>query len=401
MSRFGELGGKLYRGEVSYDFVGNRRRWYAISAIILLVSLGALFGRQLTLGIEFSGGAVFIVPTAEGTVAEAQTATADAGVGGEVTVTELNGSSGRSLRVQTESLTSEESKEVAENLATTFDVTVDQITIQLVGPSWGEEITQKALTGLVYFLILVVIFLSIYFEWRMALAALVALAHDLIITVGIYALIGFTVSPATIIGVLTILGYSLYDTVVVFDKVKENTRGIAGSSKMTYSESANLALNQTLVRSINTSIIALLPVAAILFVAVVFLGAGTLQDLSLALFVGIAAGTYSSIFIATPLLAQLKEHDPQMQALAKRVEAKRSAAARTAAGKSPQNSAGGAGTATAVVNVLDIDLDDVPAAATSTDATAPPPGAAKGSSSTRNQPRRKGAGNRYGGKKRR
>ena len=154
------------------------------------------------------------------------------------------------------------------------------------------------------FLVLVVIFLSVYFEWRMAVAALVALIHDLIITVGIYALIGFTVTPATVIGVLTILGYSLYDTVVVFDKVKENTRGLTAGSRMTYSESANLAVNQTLVRSINTSIIALLPVGAILFVGSFILGAGTLKDLSLALFVGIAAGTYSSIFIATPVLAR-------------------------------------------------------------------------------------------------
>ena len=269
MSRFGELGGKLYRGEVSYDFVGNRKRWYAISAVILLLSIGALIGRQLTLGIEFEGGAVFIVPTAQGTVSEAEDAVVETGVTGEVIVTEHTGSSGRSLRIQTETLTNDESKAVAQSLAETFDVSIDEITAQIVGPSWGQEITQKALRGLVYFLVLVVIFLSVYFEWRMAVAALVALAHDLIITVGIYALVGFTVTPATIIGVLTILGYSLYDTVVVFDKVKENTRGLAGSSKMTYSESANLALNQTLVRSINTSIIALLPVTAILLVGVV------------------------------------------------------------------------------------------------------------------------------------
>ncbi len=384
MSRFGEISSKLYRGEVSYDFVGHRRRWYAISAVIVLVSIGALWGRGLTPGIEFEGGAVFIVPTADGTVSEAQDAVTAAGITGESIVTEVNGQSGRSLRVQTESLTGPESVEVTKSLASTFDVTTDEITAQLVGPSWGDEITNKALRGLVYFLILVVIFLSVYFEWRMAVAALVALAHDLIITVGIYALIGFTVTPATVIGVLTILGYSLYDTVVVFDKVKENTKGIAGGSKMTYSEAANLAVNQTLVRSINTSVIALLPVASILIVAVGFLGTGTLKDLSLALFVGIATGTYSSIFIATPFLAQLKERDPQMQALAKRVEAKRSAGARAAAGQSATATTA----AVAGVAVLEESPGSAPAATTKP-------------SGNRQQPKRKGAGSRPGSKKRR
>ncbi len=394
MSRLGNLGGELYRGEVSYDFVGHRKRWYTISALILVVAIGALLVRGLTLGIEFEGGAVFIVPTADGTVAEAQDAVAEAGVSGESIVTVQNSTSGRSLRVQTESLTSQESVEVAQSLASTFDVTTAEITTQIVGPSWGDEITKKALRGLIYFLVLVVIFLSIYFEWRMAVAALIALGHDLIITVGIYALIGFTVTPATIIGVLTILGYSLYDTVVVFDKVKENTRGIAGSSKMTYSESANLALNQTLVRSINTSVIALLPVAAILVVGVGFLGAGTLKDLALALFVGIAAGTYSSIFIATPLLAQLKEHDPQMKAVAKRVEAKRSAAARTAAGKSPNAATAGERSATATAVLDDIEDDGSPETPSAS-------GAAPRPTQPRQQPRRKGAGKRPKGKKRR
>jgi preprotein translocase subunit SecF len=197
------------------------------------------------------------------------------------------------------------------------------VSTQVIGPSWGEQITQKALTGLAVFLVLIVVYLSITFEWRMAVAALVALFHDVFITVGIYSLSGFEVTPATVIGVLTILGYSLYDTVVVFDKVKENTRGIQTSSKMTYSEAANLAVNQTLVRSINTSVVGLLPVASLLFVGAYVLGAGTLKDLALALFVGIAVGTYSSIFIATPVLAQLKEREPAMAALAKRVNARR------------------------------------------------------------------------------
>jgi len=197
------------------------------------------------------------------------------------------------------------------------------ITTQSVGPSWGADITRQALIGLGVFVLLVILFLTAYFELRMAAAAIVALLHDLLITIGVYAITGFEVTPATVIGVLTILGYSLYDTVVVFDKVKENTKGIIAQSRLNYRESSNLALNQTLIRSINTSIVALLPVAAILIVGVGILQAGTLKDLALALFVGIAAGTYSSIFIATPILVQLKERQPEIQALARRVHARR------------------------------------------------------------------------------
>ena len=197
------------------------------------------------------------------------------------------------------------------------------ITTQSVGPSWGADITRQALIGLGVFVLLVILFLTVYFELRMAAAAIVALLHDLLITIGVYAITGFEVTPATVIGVLTILGYSLYDTVVVFDKVKENTKGIIAQSRLNYRESSNLALNQTLIRSINTSIVALLPVAAILIVGVGILQAGTLKDLALALFVGIAAGTYSSIFIATPILVQLKERQPEIQALARRVHARR------------------------------------------------------------------------------
>ena len=195
-----------------------------------------------------------------------------------------------------------------------------------IGPTWGGQITNKALVSLAVFLVLVMVVIWLYFrEWRMSLAGLAALLHDVVVTVGVYALVGFDVTPATVVGILTILGYSLYDTVVVFDKVRENTRGISATNRWTYSEAANLAVNQTLVRSINTSIIALLPVAGILFVGAGLLGAGTLKDLSLALFVGIAVGTYSSIFIATPMLCDLKEREPAMRALAKRVENRRRA----------------------------------------------------------------------------
>ena len=371
MSRFTDAGGKLYRGEVSYDFVGHWRRWYALSGVILLLSIGALLFRGLDLGIEFKGGAVFGVPTATGTTQQAEDAVHAAGVDGEIVVTVITAQSGRSLRVQTPSLENNQVVDVRQGLSKTFDTPTSDINTQVVGPSWGEQITSKAIRGLVIFLVLVLIFLSVYFEWRMAVAALIALIHDLIITVGIYALTGLTVTPATVIGVLTILGYSLYDTVVVFDKVKENARGLTSGSRMTYSESANLAVNQTLVRSINTSIIALLPVGAILFVGSFILGAGTLKDLSLALFIGLAAGTYSSIFIATPVLCQMKEQEPSMKALARRVEA------RKAAGKAPGTTrsatkAAAAKTSTAVLDP-DVDVDDDTAADAAPAPTATPP----------------------------
>jgi preprotein translocase subunit SecF len=227
------------------------------------------------------------------------------------------------LEIQTPPLEQTEIESFTSKIALDFKVDPALITTQSVGPSWGADITRQALIGLGVFLLLVILFLTVYFELRMAAAAIVALLHDLLITIGVYAITGFEVTPATVIGILTILGYSLYDTVVVFDKVKENSRGIIAQSRLNYRESANLALNQTLIRSINTSIVALLPVAAILIVGVGILQAGTLKDLALALFVGIAAGTYSSIFIATPFLVQLKERQPEIQALSRRVHARR------------------------------------------------------------------------------
>ncbi|MBI1350738.1 MAG: protein translocase subunit SecF [Actinomycetales bacterium] len=319
MSRFRDIGHRLYAGEVSYDFVGRKNRWYIISAVILVVAIGALLIRGLNLGIEFRGGADFTLPNATCSVEDAR-AMAESATGAQAIVTET--ASG-TIRVQTESLSAADSSALAGDLAGLCGLTKDDIKVQVVGPTWGAEISQKALQGLVVFLILVTIFLSIYFEWRMAVAALIALAHDLLITIGIYALTGLEVTPATVIGLLTILGYSLYDTVVVFDKVKENTKGIAGQSVMTYSDAANLAVNQTLVRSINTSIVALLPVLAIIVVGAGLLGAGTLLDLAVALAIGMAAGTYSSIFVATPFLAQLKERQPDMKALSARVNARR------------------------------------------------------------------------------
>ena len=314
MSSLSGIGGRLYRGETSIDFVGKRRRWYALSGIVIVLSAIVLGTQGLHLGIEFKGGSEFSITKPGVTVEQGRAAIARAGVSGE-SVVQIVGND--RVRIQTGALESFNS--VKESLAQSFSVNVNDIDTQIIGPSWGNEITKKALYGLIGFIIIVLLFLALTFEPKMAVAAIIATVHDVFITVGIYALVGFDVTPATVIGFLTILGYSLYDTVVVFDKVRENTKSITSTGKVTYSAAANLAVNQTLVRSFNTSVIALLPVGSILFVGSGLLGAGTLKDLSLALFVGLTVGTYSSVFIATPLLAQLREREPAMRALAKRV----------------------------------------------------------------------------------
>jgi preprotein translocase subunit SecF len=322
MASLSELGNSLYRGDVSYNIVGRRKAWYLISAILIVLSIATLGVRGLNLGIEFKGGAEFSVPLEVANDESVSQARETVLAAGETpsTVTIVGGDT---IRIQTPALSTEASNALSAALAESFAVEEANIKVQLVGPSWGDEVTKNALRALLVFLVLVSIFLSIYFEWQMAVAALVALGHDVLITVGIYALSGFEVTPASVIGFLTILGYSLYDTVVVFDKVKENTKGIHGGSRTTFSEAANLALNQTLVRSINTTIVALLPVLAILVVGVSLLGVGTLNDLSLSLFVGMLVGTFSSIFIATPFLCQMKERTPENIALANRVKARR------------------------------------------------------------------------------
>ena len=311
MAKLSGLGGRLYSGETSFNIVENRKRWYLLSALFVVVSIFALSVQGLHLGIEFKGGASYTVNKADATVQEARTAVESVGIPGEIIVQQIGDSK---VRIQTGAVDSVQSKAIEDALTSTFGVTAESIDTQLVGPSWGKEITKKALYGLIAFLLAVMIFLAMAFEPKMAISAIVAVVHDVFITVGIYSLVGFDVTPATVIGFLTILGYSLYDTVVVFDKVRENTKSVAANSKMTYSQAANLAVNQTIVRSINTSVIALLPVGSILFVGAGLLGAGTLKDLSLALFIGLAVGTYSSIFIAPPFLAQLREKEPAMQA---------------------------------------------------------------------------------------
>ncbi len=279
MSKLGNIGARLYRGEVGYDFIGKRKIWYGISILITITAIVGLAVRGLNMGIEFSGGAVFTTPKTSVSSAEAEHK-AEAAAEGHQAVVQKLGNGG--LRIQISELDTEQSVPVQEALAKDLNVPVKDINTQLVGPSWGEEIANKAWMGLGIFMILVVIYLAIAFEWRMALAALIALIHDLTITVGVYALVGFEVTPGTVIGLLTILGYSLYDTVVVFDSLKEASKDATKQTRFTYSELANRSINSTLVRSINTTVVALLPVAGLLFVGGGLLGAGMLNDISLA-----------------------------------------------------------------------------------------------------------------------
>ncbi|UWE09419.1 protein translocase subunit SecF [Actinacidiphila bryophytorum] len=327
MSKLGTLGHRLHRGEVSYDFVGKRKLWYGVSILITLAAIIGLAVNGLKLGIEFSGGAVFTTPKTSISVSEAQDKISGDTAGHHATIQKL-GKGG--LRIQVSDIDTTTSKQVQQKIGADLKIPASNIDAEIVGPSWGKEISKKALQGLIIFLVLVVIYLAIAFEWRMAVAALVALLHDITITTGVYAIVGFEVSPGTVIGLLTILGYSLYDTVVVFDGLKEATRGITKQNQKTFSDVANRSLNGTLVRSINTTVVALLPVAALLFIGGGILGAGVLNDIALALFVGLTAGAYSSIFIATPIVADLKEREPQMQALRKRVLAKRASDAQKA-----------------------------------------------------------------------
>jgi len=320
MSSFAEYGNDLYTGKRAINFVGRQKTWYTVSAILLVLAAIGLFGRHLNVGLEFRGGSEFrisSVTNVDNFESRGKNAIGTLETGSNVIVTKINGNA---VRIETEKFQSSAlTEKVKAALAREFNVGEDKITANTIGPSWGASVSQKAITALIWFLVLVSLVLALYFRtWKMSVAALIALAHDLVITVGIYALAGFEVTPASVIGFLTILGYSLYDTVVVFDKVRENTLAAEGSGRLSYSQAANQAVNQTLVRSINTSVVALLPVASILGIGYFLLGPGTLLDLSLALFVGIAVGTYSSIFIATPVLADLREREPAMKALKKR-----------------------------------------------------------------------------------
>lgn len=312
---------RLFNGTTTYDFIGNRKRWYTVSAFFLALSIIGLLFFRLNPGIDFTGGDLYDFRADGTSVEQVQKVIQSGGVKETPRVTQLGEKRDR-YRVETTALGADVTDKVTAAIQAQLKVPAAEIDVKSTGAKWGSQVTRKAIQSLIVFLIAVFIYISLRFEWRMAVGALAALAHDLIITAGIYALVGFEVTPSTVIALLTILGYSLYDTVVVFDKLRENSAGLAGGSRMTYSDAANLAMNQTLMRSINTSLTGLIPVGAILFVGVP-LGATTLKDLGLALFIGLISSTYSSIFFATPVVVDLKEREPQYKALAQRVLTRR------------------------------------------------------------------------------
>lgn len=311
MSRFTDFGNDLYSGKRSINFVGRRKYFYAVAAVmvILAVLLPTLRG-GFNFGIEFRGGSEFRVAGAADT---SQQLAIDAVRSIEPDANPLVSNVGTdSIRVQTEQLTDIKSEEVRVSLAEAYGVEPGAVASSFIGANWGADVTAKAIQGLLVFVALAAIYMALYFRTlKMSLAAMTALAHDLVITAGIYGALGFEVTPAAVIGFLTILGYSLYDTVVVFDKIRENTYEVEFSETSTFAQQVNYAINQTLVRSINTSVVAVLPVASILFIGAALLGAGTLRDIALALFIGILVGTYSTIFVAAPLYSQLREGEPK------------------------------------------------------------------------------------------
>ena len=324
MASFQQFGNDLYTGARSIDFIGKRRIWFSVALVLIVASLLIPFIRGgFNLGIEFTGGSEFQV-SSPATTEQRLATEAVAEVSPTPARVQVLGDG--SVRVQTDPLTAEQNDALRESLATAYGTSASDVAVSTIGPSWGADITRQMVIGLVVFLGLASIFMALYFRtWKMSIAAILALFHDLIVTAGVYALTGFEVTPAAVIGFLTILGYSLYDTVVVFDKIRENTQGHSGSSSRTFVDSVNLAINQTLVRSINTSVVALLPVAAILFIGAILMGAGTLRDISLALFIGMIIGATSTVLLAGPLYAQLRKGEPAIVEADEEIEAAREA----------------------------------------------------------------------------
>jgi preprotein translocase subunit SecF len=320
----------IYHERTNFDFIGKSRRWLIVSTILIAVSLGALVVNGLNLGIEFTGGSQWQFTVASGTAdpADARDAlSGTAAAGGKILILGDDG-----VRVQSEDVDKADRQAITAALATYAGVNVTDISFDDVGATWGDQVSKKALTALVVFFALIALYLTLRLEWKMALSAILAVVHDIIVTVGVYAITGFEVTPATVVAFLTILGFSLYDTVVVFDKVRENTPSVGTERGDTYSRMVNRSMNQVLMRSLNTSFVALLPVASLLVVGSTLLGGLTLRDFALALFVGIAVGAYSSIFVATPLLAWMKEREPRYRAIRERAATQR---ARDAAPSAP------------------------------------------------------------------
>ncbi|WP_311476396.1 protein translocase subunit SecF [uncultured Gulosibacter sp.] len=323
---FQQFGNDLYTGARSINFVGKRRIAFAIATLMIVLSvLAPLVRGGFNLGIEFTGGSEFQVSNPATTD---QTLATEAVAKVTETPARVQELGDGSIRLQTDQLTDEANLQVRADLAAAYQVETSDVAVSTIGPSWGADITRQMLIGVAVFLVIASVFMAFYFRtWKMSLAAILALMHDLVVTAGIYTITGIEITPAAVIGFLTILGYSLYDTVVVFDKIRENTSPLDGTSGRTFVDSVNLAINQTLVRSINTSVVALLPVAGILFIGSFLMGAGTLRDISLALFIGMIVGTLSTIFLAGPLYARLRmqeakvrEHDKAVEATAARVE---------------------------------------------------------------------------------
>ncbi|RLP83618.1 protein translocase subunit SecF [Micromonospora sp. BL4] len=327
------LASRLYNGEAGLNVVGRRKLWFGVAGVLVLIAILSFSIRGFSLGIEFAGGNSFQVPASVGTLEQAEeevnSALAAENTGAHVaTAQKVGGPGGDSYELRTGQLSAEQANAVKAQIAEDLGIEPAQISGNQVSEAWGSQVTERAVLGLIIFIALVMVYLILRFEWRMAVAAVASLFMNLILTAGIYSLVGFEVTPSTIIGFLTILGFALYDVVVVFDKVQENTRGITANNNQTYGEAANLAVNQSLMRSLNTSVVALLPVGGLLFIGAGLLGAGTLKDLGLVLFVGMAVAFLTSILVATPLLALLKNYDPRIQAHNKRVLARRGALSR-------------------------------------------------------------------------
>ena len=300
---------KLYRGQTDFQFVSKRRRWYLFSVFLMVASIAIMLIKGFTLGIDFAGGNKYTVPVGEATITQVEDAATAAGA--EVASGQITGSGDdEAFLIRTAALDREQAQVVREAIADVTGVAIDEISVSEVSATWGAAVSDKALLSLIIFVVLIAGFIWLRFEWRMAISAISALGHDLVLTAGIFALIGFEITPSTLVGMLTVLAYSLYDTVVVFDKVQENTANLFQSRQKTFGERVNDAINETLMRSINTTFIGALPVGALLFIGVGLLGVGTLKDLALVLFVGIITGTYSSVFLAAPWLVDMAERSP-------------------------------------------------------------------------------------------
>jgi preprotein translocase subunit SecF len=319
---------RFFDGGSQFDIVGRSRTWLIVTVLLLTVCLVALLVRGLNFGIDFTGGTSLIVENATQPFDAADIRSTLGELGIDEATIQLT-TEGDGALVSTTALSEVAGAQQRDVVAALSELTgspAQQIEVSAIGPRWGEQISRQAIEGLVVFLLLVTVYIALRFEWRMAVAALATLVHDVAVTVGIYALVGFQVTPASVIALLTILGYSLYDTVVVFDRVTEDTERLGSSASRTYSEVANQSLNSVLVRSLSTSITSLLPVGALLFIGAQLLGATTLEDLALALFIGMAVGTYSSLVVATPLLCWLKEREPRWAELRHRLETRRGGA---------------------------------------------------------------------------